>query len=716
MANQQRGTGTGNGRRGLVTNRRSPHGGQRLWRRLSRFGVRTSLLVVLLPLLTLPWLGLRFVEQMAELARDERLLNQAAAARSFSAALHERAELFRDLPQSPPPAGAQPAPVALLASASADGKTDEWVDVSRLILPVTLSPGAPADTLRVRMALARSQELPGRLFVLVEADDERLVRPGDEAAATTPDENVSSEQPGDQLWVETGASAQTLKSMPVLLRSRPGGWFAELQLPDAPSLLRVRVSDVDYLGSRRVEASADSGLLAPADPTVNMARPARGELWQETVKSLQRAAGRVSVYDRKGTVLAAKGSFNDAALVPNSWHSQLARWLLNAATRLQPGALDDPLDDDSAARAHLSPMARALTGAATQQSRRIADVAGMPTWLLTSAEPVWFDDEIAAVLVLEESTAARLMFGQQALEQLALLSALAIASTALALLAVASLLVGRIVRLRHDAEAAIDSRGRVVASIAAARLHDELGGLRASYRQVLSRLHAHQDYLVKLRARLMHELRTPIMVVRSSLENLIAENDPAQRTVYIERVQSGAARLERMVASMGEASSLETMLDGSETEPVDLGALMLSCVEGYRSVFDQRQFSFQLPKVAARVQAVPEAIVQALDKLVSNANDFAVAGSAIVVSLTRGTQPAASWQIAVQNRGSALPLGMEQTIFDQMVSIRADRADQQSHLGLGLYLVRLIAEFHGGDVWAKNTDSGVEVGFSILAE
>ena len=653
---------------------------------------------------------------MAELARDERLENQAAAAQSLSAALHERAELFRDAPQAVVPAGAQPAPVALLASAAADGRIDEWLDVSRLIVPVTLAAGAPADTLRVRLALARSQELPGRLFVLVEADDERLVRPGDEAAAANADEANNNEQPGDQLWIETGASVSAMKAMPVLLRSRPGGWFAELQLPDAPALLRVRVSDVDYLGTRRIGATADSGLLAPADPIANSLRPRRGELWQETVKALQRASGRVSVYDRMGVALAAKGSFNEVAAVSNSWQSQLARWLLNAATRLQQGALDAPLREEAVVKAHLSPMASALAGVAVQQSRRIADVAGMPTWLLTSAAPIWFDNEIAAVLVLEESTAARLIFGQQALEQLTLLAALAIASTALALLVVASLLVGRIVRLRRDAESAIDSRGRVVADIAPARLHDELGGLRASYREVLVRLHAHQDYLVKLRARLMHELRTPIMVVRSSLENLIAETDPAQRSIYIERVQSGAARLERMVASMGEASSLETMLNGSETEPVDLGALILSCVEGYRSVFANRAFDFQVPAVAVHVRAVPEAIVQALDKLISNANDFAAPGSRIVLSLRRSAQQTPEWRIAVQNVGQALPAGMEQTIFDQLVSIRPDRADQQSHLGLGLYLVRLIAQFHGGQTWARNTETGVEVGFSIAEQ
>ncbi len=690
----------------------------RLWRLMGRFGLRTSLLLVLLPLLALPWLGLRFVERMAEVARDERIENQASAARALASALHERAELFRDVPQKTPPlpADVQPVPVSVLAEVVVDGKVDEWADVSRINIPVTVSAGAPADTLKIRMSLARSQEAPGRLFLLVEADDERLVRPADESAAPLNSGSDPLEQTGDQLFVEFGAAPNAMKSMPVLLRSRSGGWLAEIQLAEVPVLLRIRAIDVDYQGSRKIEAQADTGLLAPISSVMPSNASRRDELWMETIKALERGSGRVTVFDRRGVALASKGNTDLKETAKVDWTAWLARWLLNLATRLKPGALEklpNALQLQDSTRVALSPMAKALAGAANQQSQRIADVAGMPTWLLTSAQPVWVDDQIVAVLMLEESTAARLLSGQEALEQLALLAALAIAATVMSLLLVSSSIVGRIVRLRQDAEAAIDHRGRVVRKIRPARIPDELGSLRSSYASVLERLNAHQDYLGKLRSRLMHELRTPIMVVRSSLENLVAEQNPAQRSIYIERVQSGAARLEKMVASMGEASSLETMLGESELERVDLDSLVRTCIEGYRSVFSKRQFEYLGPNQPAIVQAAPEAIVQALDKLVSNANDFGLPGSELKIFLRITTSTKPIWQLSVANQGPPLPAGMEQGVFEQMVSIRQDRADQQTHLGLGLYLVRLIAQFHGGQAWAKNLENGVEVGFDI---
>ncbi|MFP5407358.1 MAG: ATP-binding protein, partial [Gammaproteobacteria bacterium] len=215
-----------------------------------------------------------------------------------------------------------------------------------------------------------------------------------------------------------------------------------------------------------------------------------------------------------------------------------------------------------------------------------------------------------------------------------------------------------------------------------------------------------------LRSRLVHELRTPIMVVRSSLDNLAAETDETYRGAYLDRVHGGAQRLERIVASMGEASSLESMLADSELEPVDLVALVSGCADGYRSAFD-RDIEFECDVARARCAVVPEAIAQALDKLVSNAIDFATPGTPIRITLRREGGREAVWCIAVANEGSALPATMRDSLFDSMVSVRAGRAQGATHLGLGLYLVRLVAEFHGGVAFARDVDHGVEVGFTI---
>ncbi|MGE0803927.1 MAG: ATP-binding protein [Burkholderiaceae bacterium] len=681
---------------------------RRRWR--PPVGLRLTLALALLPLLVLPLIGLRFVEVMTELARNERLENQAQAARNLAASLHERRELFETRLQSNGTrAPAEPLPVELLADVVVDQSPAEWLDVPGRALPMRAPDGAAGAPLRVRLAAARSQERPGRFFLLVDADDERLVLP--EMRDGVP-------VPGDELIVEHGSAPDAMRSSTVQPVERPGGWIAEIELDEEPALLRVRIVDVDYLGSRRIEGVADSGLLAPVRPlgdaAVNDRRPA---LWVDAVRALSRASGRVSVFDAGGALLAQSGRVASGPPPPTDWSARLARRLLAAAFRLRPERF---LDDSEAAGALATPpLTRALSGVPGQQSERMPPQEGLPVWLLTSAQPIWVGDRVVGALVLEENTGARLGAGQVAIERLTLLTAAALAACVLALLGVGSITVARIVRLRRHAEQAIDSRGRVVAAIPPSRLRDELGALADSHAAVLERLRQHQQYVGNLRGRLVHELRTPIMVVQSSLDNLAAETEPAPRDAYLTRAREGTQRLERIVASMGEASSLESMLAQSRLEAVDLAALLRGCAEGYRSAFAPRRFEVEAPAGPVHCPAVPEAIVQALDKLVSNANDFAVPDTAIVLSLRPATPESGAaprnWTLAVRNEGPPLPAAMRDNLFDSMVSVRSHRGGSEAHLGLGLYLVRLVAEFHGGAAFARDLPGGVEVGFAVAA-
>ena len=103
---------------------------------------------------------------------------------------------------------------------------------------------------------------------------------------------------------------------------------------------------------------------------------------------------------------------------------------------------------------------------------------------------------------------------------------------------------------------------------------------------------------------------------------------------------------------------------------------------------------------------VPDRIAQLLDKLIDNALRFGSQEGSIVVGL-RGSE-GFIW-LSVANEGSTLLAHLEDRLFDPMVSSAKDAG--QTNLGLGLYIVRLIAEFHGGNVVAENRKyaSGVEV-------
>ena len=99
-----------------------------------------------------------------------------------------------------------------------------------------------------------------------------------------------------------------------------------------------------------------------------------------------------------------------------------------------------------------------------------------------------------------------------------------------------------------------------------------------------------------------------------------------------------------------------------------------------------------------------------LDKLVDNAVAFGRTGGDVVVRVRRDGQVA---RLSVVNWGSTLPADIANRLFEPMVSSSKDA--RRSHLGLGLYIVRIIAEFHGGTVSASNrkANDGVEVTVSL---
>ena len=150
---------------------------------------------------------------------------------------------------------------------------------------------------------------------------------------------------------------------------------------------------------------------------------------------------------------------------------------------------------------------------------------------------------------------------------------------------------------------------------------------------MLGRLADSATHREQLANRLSHELRTPIAVVRSSLENLQGGDAvaAADARVYLERAQGGLDRLSQILTRMAEAARLEQSLDDAEREPIDVVALVRGCVDGYRSAYAPREFILDAPDTPIRLDGAPDLIAQMLDKLVENAVEFGVPGRPVVV-------------------------------------------------------------------------------------
>ena len=145
-----------------------------------------------------------------------------------------------------------------------------------------------------------------------------------------------------------------------------------------------------------------------------------------------------------------------------------------------------------------------------------------------------------------------------------------------------------------------------------------------------------------------------------------------------------------------------------EPETFDLFAVLQSTTGAYRDVYPARQFDFSTDLTAGPMSGSPELIIQMLDKLVDNAVEFSVDGDTIQIGLGRDTDDLV---LTVSNPGPPLPEHMRTQLFDSMVSVR--NGGDNRHLGLGLYVAKLIAEGHSGKITAANTDNGVEFAVAL---
>ena len=280
------------------------------------------------------------------------------------------------------------------------------------------------------------------------------------------------------------------------------------------------------------------------------------------------------------------------------------------------------------------------------------------------------------------------------------------------LLIFAIVLSSRIQRLSREAQLAVSVDGRVSA-LASSESQDEIGDLSRKLSSLLSRSAQYTQYLEALSSRLSHELRTPLSVVRTSLENLDVDTLDEQSRVLIQRAEGGAAHLGRIIKALVDSTRLEQSVQSVDTQRVDLAQWLQASAELYQQVYPEIHFRVHpehLPVL--HVQASPELLQQAMDKLIDNAISFssdAIVMLQLAMDSTGGRQQAL---LTVANRGALIDEAASEQLFDPLVSHRSSSVDEM-HLGLGLYIVRLIAEGSGGEAVARNQSGWVVFGLSL---
>jgi dedicated sortase system histidine kinase len=678
---------------------------------LSGFRLRTKLLLLALTTLALPWAGCQYAREMETVLRESEQQSLLAVTTTIAGSLKGRQELlFRE--DSLPAVGDRNAgditPVVLSGAPLIDGRADEWDLDNRNLLRV---PGPGNDSLRL---LAATHER--WLFLALLIRDDKLVF---DASDLSP---LDGPGMGDRVWLAfddkrggqqrvffsgTGTgrvrarrietreygreeAVEESRISAVLQRSRDG-YVLEMSVPLSMvgQHCGVLIDDRDRRGGTRTSFGTLDGSDLRATGRLIAASPDLSD----HLRQFSQPGIELTVASSTGAVLTRI----DAPALPTDY-TRLRGFL----PRMYRLLLDGDLIPRRVSQAEKAKAAEQLTQRVSRGKAETDFFAGRyeNSVIVAAAAPIFSADgkQVIGVIQLAQTADRWLTLRDRALTRLLNLTLFVTMFAVLAAFWFAGRMTLRISRLGAAAETALSREGSVVRTLPESEARDELGDLSRSFSSLLGRLDEYTGYLRTLAGKLAHEIRTPNTIIRSSLENLESEAQTETGKIYIARAREGSERLGAILTAMGAATRVEEAIAHSERQQFDLAALVRDSVAAYGTAFPQRRFVCETPEGRLDIQGAPELVVQMLDKLIDNAVDFSADGATISVVLI---SEADHVELSVANPGPPLPPETTTKLFESLWQSRSE-ADKRPHFGLGLYIVRLIAEFHGGSARAES--------------
>ena len=207
-----------------------------------------------------------------------------------------------------------------------------------------------------------------------------------------------------------------------------------------------------------------------------------------------------------------------------------------------------------------------------------------------------------------------------------------------------------------------------------------------------------------------HELKTPLTSIRMFSE-LLAEGrvtDPDKQRSYLNIISAEAGRLTRLINNVLDFSRLERGEKKYQFQPTDLVAVVRETIETHRPHLESGQFKieFVLPDQPVNINGDRDALAQVLVNLLSNAEKYSGTSREIRVEMDARTNPIRHVEVRILDRGTGVPAGSEEKIFDQFYRAHDSLSSGIQGSGLGLTLARQIARAHGGDVIYRRRDGG----------
>ena len=273
---------------------------------------------------------------------------------------------------------------------------------------------------------------------------------------------------------------------------------------------------------------------------------------------------------------------------------------------------------------------------------------------------------------------------------------LAITATFLAALLGALISHAVLTPLRRLSETVSDvTRTRDLSRRVAMTGNDEIARLAASFDGMLTALEISLRQQRQLVADASHELRTPLTSLRTNLE-LLARGQPTDLAERQQVLVELVGQMERLSTLVGDLIDLAR--DEEATLPIEdvrLDEVVAAAITDVRGRYPHVRFDAVLEETTIR--GVRPRLARALTNLLDNAGKWSPAGGVVEVSLSGG-------EVIVRDHGPGVAAEDAPRVFDRFW--RAANARSLPGSGLGLSIVKDVAESHGGSVTLEQASGG----------
>jgi signal transduction histidine kinase len=203
-----------------------------------------------------------------------------------------------------------------------------------------------------------------------------------------------------------------------------------------------------------------------------------------------------------------------------------------------------------------------------------------------------------------------------------------------------------------------------------------------------------------LLAMISHELRTPLTTLQMSTElALDSDSDPDGRSYLLETIARQARRMDQLTSEVLETFKPRAGHLLLQRQVTDVTTVCTEVLDELRASGDITQALALEPCDVARIAADEAKLRIILRNLVSNAAKYSPPGTTITVSISSADRGVT---LSVQDEGPGIDESHVPRIFDRYYRFGTPAEKHESH-GLGLFIVRALAELHGGCVWVDTT-------------